>query len=111
MISAITINRVRSNFFTGVAYNMTPEWTIGAEFDNERGFDGEILGGASTYVQNAYFAGPTLSYVGHPFRVVLGAQAQLPWANDPTHTPGAIDHGYLADAERFRVRLRISTDI
>lgn len=98
-------------FFSGVAYNLTPEWTVGAEFDNERGFDGEILGGASTYVQNAYFAGPTISYVGHPFRVVLGAQAQLPWANDPTHTPGAIDRGYLADAERFRVRLRISTDI
>jgi hypothetical protein len=98
-------------FFSGVAYNLTPEWTVGAEFDNERGFDGEILGGVSTYVQNAYFAGPTISYVGHPFRVVLGAQAQLPWANDPTHTPGAIDRGYLADAERFRVRLRIATDI
>ena len=97
-------------FFTGLAYNLTPEWSLAAEFDNERGFDGLILGGAPRYAQNAYFAGPTLSYDGEPFHVVLGVQAQLPWASDPTHTPDAIDRGYLASAERFRVRLRISKD-
>ena len=97
-------------FFSGVAYNVTPEWSIAAELDNERGFDGLILGGPSRHVESATFAGPTISYVGHPFRVVLGAQVQLPWASDPTHTPGALDHGYLSAAERFRVRLRIATD-
>ncbi len=97
-------------FFSGLAYNLTPEWSVGAEFDNERGFDGLILGGSSTYAQNAYFVGPTIQYVGHPFRVILGAQAQLPWASDSTHTPGALENGYLSDAERFRVRLRIATD-
>jgi len=97
-------------FFGGLAYNLTPEWSIAAELDNERGFDGLILGGASTYAENAYFFGPTVSYVGHPFKVTFGAQAQLPWASDPTHTPGALDNGYLAGAERFRIHLRIATD-
>ncbi|MDE2134320.1 MAG: hypothetical protein KGM97_01375 [Alphaproteobacteria bacterium] len=97
-------------FFGGVAYNLTPDWSIAAEFDNERSFDGLILGGSPTYAQNAYFAGPTIQYVGHPFRVTLGAQAQLPWASDPTHMPGALDHGYLSGVERFRVRLRIASD-
>lgn len=97
-------------FFSGAAYNVTPELSLGAELDNERGFDGLILGGSSTYADNAYFAGPTVQYVGHPFRAVLGVEAQLPWASDPTHTVGAIDNGYLAGAERFRVRLRVATD-
>jgi len=69
-----------------------------------------ILGGSPTYAENAYFAGPTLQYVGHPFRAILGLEAQLPWASDPTHTLGAIDNGYLSGAERFRVRFRVATD-
>ena len=97
-------------FFSGIAYNVTPEWSLGVEFDNERGFDGLILGGSSVYTDNAYFAGPTISYVGHPFKVILGAQAQLPWASDPTHSAGALDNGYLSGAERFRLRLRIASD-
>lgn len=97
-------------FYTGAAYNITPELSIGAELDNERGYDGLILGGSSNYAENAYFAGPTIQYVGHPVRVVLGVQGQLPWASDPTHTSGAIVDGYLAGAERFRLRLRVSAD-
>jgi hypothetical protein len=96
--------------FSGLAYNLTPEWSIAAEFANERGFDGLILGGSPTYAENATFFGPTVSYVGHPFRVILGAQAQLLWATDPAHTPGALDNGYLSGAERFRLRLRFATD-
>ncbi len=97
-------------FFTGAAYSVTPELSLGAEFDNERGYDGLILGGSTRYAENAYFAGPTIQFVGHPWRVIVGAQAQLPWASDPTHTQGAIDNGYLAGAERFRIRLRLSRD-
>ena len=97
-------------FFSGLAYNLTPDWSLGVELDNERGFDGLILGGSSTYAENAYFVGPTLQYAGHPFRAILGVETQLPWASDPTHTPGAIDHGYLSGAERFRLRLRIARD-
>ncbi|HWY63378.1 MAG TPA: hypothetical protein VNW15_15865 [Rhizomicrobium sp.] len=97
-------------FFGGLSYNVTPEWSVGAEFDNERGFDGLILGGSSAFAEDAYFGGPAISYVGHPFRVVLGAQTQLPWAGNPAKTPGALESGYLSGAERFRVRLRVATD-
>ena len=93
--------------FAGVAYSLTPQWSIAAEFDNERGFDGLILGGASRYADSAYFAGPTLSYTGEPFSIVLAAQAQLPWAGGPS---GALGNGYLSSAERFRLRLRIASD-
>jgi len=97
-------------FFSGVSYSVTPGWSVGAEFDNERGYEGLILGGAPHYSDNAYFAGPTIAYIGHPWRVILGAEAQLPWASDPTHTQGSIQNRYLAGAERFRLRLRLSRD-
>jgi len=97
-------------FFTGASYAVTPDWSVGAEFDNERGYDGLILGGSPVYAENAYYAGPTVQYLGHPWRVIMGAEAQLPIASDPTHTPGAIDNGYLAGAERFRIRMRLARD-
>jgi hypothetical protein len=97
-------------FYSGIAYNVTPYWSVGAEFDNERGYDGLVFGGAPTYTDNAYFIGPTIQYAGTPFRVVLGAQTQLPWASAPTHTPGTVVNGYLGSAERFRVRMRLEKD-
>jgi hypothetical protein len=97
-------------FFTGASYSVTPEWSIGVELDNERGYDGLILGGSPNYAENAYFAGPTIQYVGNPWRLIVGAEAQLPWASDPTHTPSAVDNGYLSSAERFRVRMRLGRD-
>lgn len=97
-------------FYTGLAYGLTPDWSLAAELDNERGFDGLLLGGSSRYADNAWFFGPTISYAGQPFRLVFGAQMQMPWASDPTHTPGTISNGYLAAAEHFRLRLSISKD-
>lgn len=98
-------------FYTGVAYSLTPDWSIAAELANERGFNGLLMGGSASYSENAWYLGPTISYAGQPIKVVLGAQFQLPLANDPTHTPGAIANGYLAGAERFRLRLRLAKDI
>ncbi len=98
-------------FYTGIAYNLTPDWSIAAELDNERGFDGLLLGGSPSYAQNAWYVGPTISYAGLPLKVVFGLQTQLPWASDPTHMSGAISNGYLAQAERFRLRLRIAKAI
>jgi hypothetical protein len=97
-------------FFSGASYSVTPEWSIGAEFDNERGYEGLILAGSPRYAENAYFAGPTIQYVGNPWRLIIGAQAQLPCASDPTHAPDTVHDGYLASAERFRIRLRFGRD-
>jgi hypothetical protein len=93
----------------GAAYNITPEWSLCAEFSNENEFDG--LAGAGHPVSNLYYVGPTISYKGLPLTISFGAQAQLPWASDHTHAPGAIRDGYSADAERWRVGFLVSRDI
>lgn len=89
-------------FYSGLAYNITPEWSLGAELDHERGYDGLILGGSPRYADNATFAGPAIQYVGHPVRATFGVEAQLPWAGGAS--------GYLPGAERVRLRLRLATD-
>ena len=97
-------------FDAGIAYNITWEWSAAIEFDAEHSFEGLLLNGRGIPATSIYFAGPTLQYVAHPWTASVGAQAQLPWASDATHTPGALDHGFSADAERFRVMLRITRD-
>lgn len=93
----------------GAAYNLTPEWSLCAEFSNENEYDGLV--GSGHPVESLYYLGPTISYRGLPLTVSFGAQAQLPWASDHTHTPGAIRDGYAVDAERWRVGLVISKDV
>ena len=98
-----------AEFFAGAAYNITPELSLGVEFNNEHDFEG--LFGNSQNGTNAYYFGPTISYVGMPFVVRLGTQFQLPWASSQSHTPGTISGGYLTDDERLRLGFRISMDL
>lgn len=93
----------------GAAYNVTPEWSLCAEFSNENLYDGLV--GSGHPVESLYYLGPTISYKGLPLTISFGAQAQLPWASDHTHTPGAIRNGYAVDAERWRVGFVISRDV
>jgi len=97
-------------FDAGIAYNITWEWSAAIEFNAEHSFEGLLLNGRAIPETSTYFAGPTIQYVAHPWTASLGAQAQLPWASDATHTPGGLDHGFSADAERFRIMLRITRD-
>jgi hypothetical protein len=98
-------------FDIGVAYNIVPRWAIGLEFDNERGFDGLIVGGPASESANAFFLGPTIQYTGEDFRVVFGAQVQLPIAANPSGAPSAVVEGFTADAEHFRMGVRIAKDL
>jgi hypothetical protein len=98
-------------FDFGVAYNIVPSWAIGLEFDNERGFDGLILGGPASESANAFFFGPTVQYAGDGYRVVLGVQAQLPISTNPSGVPGAVVDGFTADAEHFRLGVRLAKEI
>ena len=98
-------------FRLGSAYNITPEFSLGLEFGNEREFDGLVLGGSPTAAANSYFLGPTVQYIGRFATVTFGAQAQLPWADNPSHVPGAVVDGYTADAEHFRMLLRFNKDL
>ena len=93
-------------FDTGLAYRFTPELSGGVEFDNERAFNGLVLGGTASQQSSAYYLGPTIHYEGEPFDVTLGAQAQLPMSG-----AGALNDGFVADAERYRIILRISCDL
>lgn len=98
------------NLDVGFAYNITWEWSAAIEFNASHNFDGFLLDGNAVPTTTSYFIGPTLQYAPHPWAVSFGAQAQLPWASDATHTAGALDHGFSADTERFRIALRITKD-
>lgn len=95
-------------FDAGLAYNITWEWSLAVEFNAEHDFDGLLVNGKGVPAATTYYVGPTLQYIAHPWTASLGFQAQLPWATDPTHT--SVYQGYLADAERFRVGLRVTRD-
>lgn len=95
-------------FDAGIAYNVTWEWSAVLEFNAEHDYDGLLLNGRATPTSSTFYIGPTIQYVTLPWRFTLGAQAQLPWASDATHTPGALENGFLSDAERFRVMFRIT---
>ena len=95
-------------FDAGLAYDITWSWSLGLEFNAEHDFDGLLVNGKGVPVATTYYLGPTLQYIAHPWTASLGFQAQLPWANDPTHM--SVYQGYLADAERFRVALRVTRD-
>lgn len=96
-------------FFAGAAYNITPEFSVGAEFNNENDYAG--LFGSNRLATNAYYLGPTVEYIAAPFIVRFGVQFQMPWSSDHTGEPGAVLHGYLTDAERIRLGLRIGMDL
>lgn len=97
-------------FDTGAAYAVAPAFNIGVEFDNERAFEGLVMGGAAHEQASAYFFGPTLDYEPLPWKMTLGAQAQLPWATSPSGNVDAVIGGFEARAERVRVAVRISRD-
>lgn len=98
-----------AEFYAGAAYNLTPEWSLGLEFNDENDFEG--LFGASHDRTTTYYFGPTVSYVGLPFTVRLGTEFQLPWASTEVRQPGVLARGYLSAAERVRVGFRISMDL
>ena len=97
-------------FDLGASYNVTPDFSVGLEFDNEHGFDDLILGGPARETSNSFFLGPTIYYVAHPWSIWLAAQAQLPIATNPTGTPGAVVSGQTVDAEHFRTTLKFAMD-
>jgi len=97
-------------FDTGAAYALLPELSAGFEFDNERAFEGLIMGGAAHEQASAFFFGPTIDYEPLPWKITAGAQAQLPWATSPPGNAGAVVSGFEARAERFRMAIRISRD-
>lgn len=98
------------SFSAGAAYNLTWDLSLALEFSAEHEFDGLLLNGEGVPGVTTYFLGPTVQYVAHPWSASLGFQMQLPWSQDPSHGAGSVSQGYLADAERTRLALRITRD-
>ncbi len=94
-------------FFAGASYNITPELSLGVEFNNENEFEGLI--GSGHPEANVYYFGPTVAYVGRPFTVLVGAQFQLPWAH--ANDTGIVRNGFSGEAERTRVGFQIKMDL
>jgi hypothetical protein len=92
-----------------LAYAPSSDWTIAGEFSNEHEYDGLLIGGSARAQSSAYYVGPTIQFAVEPLTVTVGPQAQLSWAS--SSVPGAVKHGFVNDAERFRVLPRFSTDI
>ena len=92
--------------YLGGSYRVAPGWFLGAEFLTEMGFDGHVLGGA-THEETAFYFGPAVHYATQNWWATLAVLPQLPWAGNPTNTPGAISHGFLVGAEQMRVRFRL----
>lgn len=97
-------------FDAGFAYNVTPDFSVGLELDNERAFDGLVLGASASEQTSAFFIGPTIQYVGLPMTITLSAQTQLPWAGAPSQASGLLENGFVSQAERYRIGLRLSKD-
>lgn len=96
-------------FFAGAAYNITPDFSVGAEFNNENDYAG--LFGSNRLATNAYYLGPTVEYIVAPFIVRLGLEFQMPWSSDHTGDPDAVAYGFLTDAERTRLGLKVGMDL
>jgi len=99
------------NILAGAAYRFAPHWAGGLEFASQREFDGALPWQTSSAAANSYFAGPTLHYATEDFFVTLGVQAQLPWAQNLSGTPGETVGGYAHEEERYRVRMRIGIEL
>ncbi len=97
-------------FNADLAYNITWEWSVGAEFNAERDFEGALVDGHAIPEGDTFYLGPTLQWVAHPWTASLGFQEQLPWAHGFNHEPGALHDGFRTDSERSRVMLRVTKD-
>ena len=99
------------NILAGASYRVAPEWWAGVEFASQREYDGLLPWQTSNAAANSYFIGPTLHYGNDDFFVTLGAQAQLPWAQNLSGTPGETVNGFASEEERYRVQLRFGMEI
>lgn len=97
-------------FDAGLAYNITPDLSAGIEFDNERATDGLVIGGSSRELTSAFYLGPTVQYIAGLTKITFGGEAQLPIAGNTAREAGLVQNGFVSDAERFRLILRVSRD-
>ena len=98
-------------FYLGASYRFAPGWYGGVELLNENGYEGHLLFDHAHAETNAFYFGPALHYGNERWWATLAVYQQLPWAGNPAHDFGAVSHGLLVEAERFRVRFRLGVQL
>jgi hypothetical protein len=98
-------------FYAGASYRFALGWYGGVELLNENGYAGHLLFDHTHAETNAFYFGPALHYGRENWWATLAVYQQLPWAGNPADDPGAISHGLLVEAKRFRVRFRLGVKL
>ena len=93
-------------FNYGLAHALDKHWTIGVEFGNESAFDSLLTGVNLGSIASTFYAGPTLQYACAFATISFGVETQLPISSGDN-----IANGYTADAERWRMALRLARSI
>jgi hypothetical protein len=96
------------NSYWAASYRFIRNWSVGAEFGNEREFNSY---GFSNEINSAFWFGPDIHYAGKNLSVTLTFLDQLPWAGIHADTlPGAVVDGYDFDNdfEKYRVRVKVA---
>jgi hypothetical protein len=94
-------------FYLGASFRVSPGFFVGAELLNENSYSGHLVFDAAHPQENAFYFGPAVHYAAPGWWATLAVYEQLPWAGNPAQAPGAISHGLLVGAERYRVRFRL----
>lgn len=93
-------------FNYGLAHALDKHWTIGVEFGNEFALHSLLTSADLGSIASTFYAGPTVQYACAFATISLGIETQLPISSGEN----AIN-GYTADAERWRVALRLARSI
>jgi hypothetical protein len=96
------------NFSLGATYRFASNWSLGAEFINEREFNRLIFWNGNYATNSAFYLGPTLHYGGERFFFTLTLLQQMPWGEDYANA-GVMKGGvnYADDFEKYRMRLKV----
>jgi len=100
------------NFGVAGSYRFAPNWSFGAELQNEREFAGLDPFKPSHRTNLAWYSGPTIHYGGRHFFATFTTLFQLPWAHDYAEsdpTQDAVIHGIsnADDFEKYRFRVKV----
>jgi hypothetical protein len=100
------------NFGLAGSYRFVPNWSAGAEVQNEREWAGLNPFNAGKRINQAWYAGPTIHYGGQKFFATFTTLFQLPLGHDYAEKDNALDvviHGLnnADDFESYRFRLKL----
>lgn len=100
------------NFGLAGSYRFAPNWSAGAEVQNEREWAGLNPFNAGKRINQAWYVGPTIHYGGQKFFATFTTLFQLPLGHDYAEKDNALDvviHGLnnADDFESNRFRLKL----